>query len=329
MLSVGIIGAGEIATKVHLPVLSAVPGIRVAYIADASAKAAHDAVENFGGTAITVQGDLAVLPQTDVVLLSTPVGTRRPYYDLLASRGTAVLAEKPMTLTKAEALQLVEKFPPHLLACGFQRRAYANFEAAARCVREGVFGPLRYLRISEGSRTTKTGTDARFYDKWEAGQGGILRDLGSHSLDLAFHVSGATSAQVMEQKFFLDGKIDREVWAKIAFSGGASGPFEGEVFLSWLSDTPNTVEFHFDRCLLSVPTRPADRAQLLGLDRVPLGVEIQAPSPGVTTTFQAFYREWELFLAGVREKKPTVFNASSCLPVIDLVEQLYRRGEAA
>jgi len=52
-------------------------------------------------------------------------------------------------------------------------------------VRENWFGPVRGISIEEGSRTTKTGTDGRFYDDFTAGRGGILMDLGCHSLDVA------------------------------------------------------------------------------------------------------------------------------------------------
>jgi len=103
VLSVGIVGAGEIVSRIHLPVLSACEGIRIAYIADKNPEAAQSVAGSYKVTAITVEDNLAMLPQTDVVLLAVPVTARLPYYELFAKRGTSVLAEKPFAVGGFEA----------------------------------------------------------------------------------------------------------------------------------------------------------------------------------------------------------------------------------
>ena len=322
ILTVGVVGAGEVATKIHLPVLTAIPGIRLAYVADTSAAAAKAAGKSYGIESLAITKSVSALPVTDVVLLSTPVGARGAYYDLFALRGTAVLAEKPLAVSSIEALRLCRLFSEHALACGFQRRTYASVAIARTCVEQRVFGPIRGVRISEGARTTKTGTDARFYDDWSAGYGGVLRDLGSHSLDLVFQISGAMQARPLRQRFVLDGHIDREVEATLRFSG-PTGEFDAEVSLTWLRDADNVLEFRFDSCILSLSSRAEGAAQLLDLDRRPLGMMLQTTLRRSTTTYQAFYLEWESFLAGVRGGQATAFSAASCLPTVQAVEALY------
>ncbi|MCX5796856.1 MAG: Gfo/Idh/MocA family oxidoreductase [Elusimicrobia bacterium] len=324
-LSIGIIGAGEVAAKLHLPVLTATPGIEVAFVADTRAESAKAVGEVYGIDWIAVSGDVSCLPQTDVALLAVPVGIRAPYYDLFAQRGTAVLAEKPLTVSYDEARRLCALYPEHKLGCGFQRRAYASVAAARACVREKAFGPIRSVRISEGARTTKTGTDARFYDSWSAASGGILRDLGSHSLDLAFHISGASEARAVSQQFYFDDLIDREVHARMVFRGDG-GEFETDLFLTWLGSADNCLEFRFDSCILAIPTRAEKPAQLLDLQGKPLGVTLTSNLRQATTTYQAFYLEWEAFISGVRSGTPSSFCASSCLATVHIAEELYAAG---
>lgn len=322
VLTVGIIGAGEVATKLHLPVLSATPGINLTYVADVNGVAAKTTGESYGIESLTVTDNLSVLPVTDVVLLSTPVGVRGAYYDLFASRGTAVFAEKPLTVSSSEAVRLCSLFPDHALACGFQRRTYASVAIAKACVQHGIFGTIRSVSISEGARTTKTGTDARFYDDWSMGCGGILRDLGSHALDLVFQISGAVMARPLSQRFVFDGHVDREVEASLRFSGPA-GEFDAEVFLTWLSDVENILEIRFDRCILSIPSRAEGTVRLLDLNHRSLCMTLQSTLRRSTTTYQAFYLEWEFFLEGVRRGQASDFSAASCLPTVRAVETLY------
>lgn len=95
-LSVGIIGAGEIVSRIHLPVLSACEDIRIAYVADKNPEAAQSVARSYKVDPVTAAENLDMLPQADVVLLALPVTARLPYYELFARRGTCVLAEKPL-----------------------------------------------------------------------------------------------------------------------------------------------------------------------------------------------------------------------------------------
>ena len=80
VLTVGIIGAGEVATKLHLPVLSATPGINLTYVADVNGVAAKTTGESYGIESLTVTDNLSVLPvdrKSVVVGKSVDVGGGR------------------------------------------------------------------------------------------------------------------------------------------------------------------------------------------------------------------------------------------------------------
>jgi len=327
VLSIGLVGAGEIVSRVHLPVLSACEGIRIAYIADKNAAAAKRVAASYSTAAITVAGDLEQLPHTDVALLALPVNARLPYYELFARRGTHVLAEKPFAATAAEAEHVRALYPDYALACGFQRRIYGSVVLAQKVVAEQWFGPLRSISVAEGALTTKTGIDSRFYDEAGASSGGVLMDLGCHSLDLALQISGATEAIPSEQHFVFDGDIDREVEARLQLRTG-DGFCHLNYLVTWLRPTSNTIELHFDHCTAALSCRPSAELAIHGSNNGLQRAALQMDRSGASTVYQAFFLEWMAFLEGVRNRQPSQFSLQSCLPTIRTVEALYSLGRS-
>lgn len=324
-LSVGIIGAGEISSRIHLPVLTPCEGIRIAYIADKNAQSARAVAGSYKLTAITVPENLEEIPVTDVVLLAVPVAARLPYYELFAQRKTAILAEKPLAISGADAERICAMYPDHALACGFQRRSFATAVLARRAVAEKWFGSLRGIEVSEGSLTTKTGVDSHFYDQPSAG-GGVLMDLGCHSLDLAMYISGASAAVPLEHRFVFDDGIDREIEARLTLET-PGGPCPLHYFVTWLRPTKNTIDLSFDNCTVSLSCRPAEALEIRGIADRRHRASLSAKGAGASTVYQAFYLEWVAFLDGVRSRQASKFSARSCLATVRAVEALYAEGK--
>jgi predicted dehydrogenase len=191
-------------------------------------------------------------------------------------------------------------------------------------VAEKWFGPLKSISVSEGALTTKTGTDFRFYDEAGSG-GGVLMDLGCHSLDLAIYISGATRVEIAKQRFVFDGEVDREVEARMMLCT-PSGECELDYFVTWLRPADNVIQLQFDNCVASLSCRPSEHIEirsLLGGRRAAL---LSARHPGATTVYQAFYLEWTAFLDGVRNCQASRLSARSALTTVAAVEALYDLG---
>jgi predicted dehydrogenase len=324
IISVGIVGAGEIVSRIHLPVLSACEGIRIAYVADKNSESAHSVANSYKLAPVVVANDLDKLPQTDVVLLAVPVTARLPYYALFAKRGTCVLAEKPLAASIADAERICGQYPDYSLACGFQRRSYASVALARLLVAENWFGPLRSISVSEGALTTKTGADSRFYD--DGASGGVLMDLGCHSLDMAMYITNATEAIPTQQRFVYDGEVDREVEANLILRT-PRGSCELDYLVTWLRPAKNAIELLFDNCSVTLSCRPAQELEIRGAEKVHPASLLTMKQAGASTVYQAFYLEWMAFLDGVQSGRPSKFSARSCLPTIRAVEALYRAGK--
>src|SRR5207244_594476 len=90
-----------------------------------------------------------------------------------------------------EHRRLMTSFDTWQLAVGYQRRFYATSCLMRKIVQSGALGTLRQVCIAEGGRATRTGSGGAYQDEPVARGGGIVKNLGCHSLDLAFWLTGA------------------------------------------------------------------------------------------------------------------------------------------
>jgi len=322
---IGIVGAGNIVETMHLPVLLNLPEARVVWLADADEDRARAVARAFGVRAVGLPRGPSDVPESDVVLLAVHVGARPLYFEAFARRGVAVFAEKPFARTVAEHARLLGLFPEHRLGCGYMRRTYATTAFLRRAVRGKWFGPLRRIRIAEGGRVTKTGRSRTPYDDPSVAGGGVLMDLGTHSVDLALYLLGASTVEVHGAQIVWDGALDRKV------TGELEVPFETgivtiEVCVSWLDRQPNRIELEFPAVSLSAPNDPEPRIEFRrpGCEEAQATMEVSGL--GARTSYQAFFLEWRSFLEGLRTGSASLVSAASALPTTTAIEGLYRAG---
>jgi len=320
------VGAGTITQQAHLPVLLSSPGVTIAWITDASWERARSVGHAFQLPAVPLPASAADLPPCDVALLATPPGFRLPYYEAFAAKGTAVFGEKPLTITVADHLRVVDLFPPHGLACGFMRRTYASSQLLRSAVSGRWFGPLQRIRIAEGARTTATGTSQSHLDDPGAAGGGVLISLGCHSLDQALYTALASSYDIVDCAMIFDGAIERKVTARLVLHQ-QEGSVDVEYCMSWLDPQENTIEFHFPSAVIVIGINPQTPIVLREASHGRDLAQLSLTAPGARTSYQAFFLEWNWFLRGLSERQPSAVSASSAVTTARLVEDLYARGK--
>jgi predicted dehydrogenase len=328
-LSVGVIGAGDIARKVHLPVLLSIPNVQVKWIFDASIERARSVADAFGIQAVD-RCDLAELPASDAALIAIPIGVREAYYDTFASRGTAVFAEKPFAVSSAEHRRLISRFEPYQLACGYMRRFYASTRLLREIIRTKPFGTLLSMKISEGNRSTGSRVDRSYLDdSSQSASGGILSELGCHSLDLALFVTDARAYETRACEFAFDGKIDRKISAAIKLMDSQYLPDSGvllEYCVSWLDRQSNLISLEFENCRVWAELGPSGEVRMGNPTRPSDSTLLVPATQGAKTVNQAFYLQWQSFLDGLRSKTESEISARSALLGSALIEDLYAMG---
>lgn len=124
MLRVALVGAGQIARKVYLPVLSALKNVDLSVLVEPDAERQQAAGRVFRFTEVLASVDQIAEGQVDCAFLLTPEAVRLAPASALLKRGIDVLCEKPLSqsLAEAEELAALAEKTGRILMVGFNRR---------------------------------------------------------------------------------------------------------------------------------------------------------------------------------------------------------------
>ncbi|MBN2322292.1 MAG: Gfo/Idh/MocA family oxidoreductase [Spirochaetes bacterium] len=201
---VGIIGAGFMGKThtynyVNMPLFyDGLPfGIRLVGICNRTLKKAESLKDDFGFSFATSDyHDLIERDDIDVIDVCTPNNVHREHITTALAAGKHVYADKPVCITDGEADDIVqhadradERGIVHQVA--FHNRFYPALKRMKALVDEGLLGEPLSFRVSyyHSSNLDRSRPRGWRVSKTEAG-GGVLYDMGSHALDLVYHLLG-------------------------------------------------------------------------------------------------------------------------------------------
>jgi predicted dehydrogenase len=201
MIRAGLVGFGMGGRVFHAPLLSSVEGLELAAVMERST---DKAAERYPG--ITVYRSLdAMLADKSLGLfvVATPNATHYELAKQILSAGRNVVVDKPMTLTSAEAAELIGLAKKHktLLAPFHNRRWDSDFLTVQKLLHEGVLGRLVALE-SRFDRWRPARMTERLW-KEDVHSGGMLQDLAPHLVDQALALFGlpeSVSAEVLRER---------------------------------------------------------------------------------------------------------------------------------
>jgi predicted dehydrogenase len=190
-VNIGVIGAGGIANKGHLPAYRKCEGANVVAIADPSESAVAATAERFGiPQTYTDYADLLARDDIDAVSVCTPNFLHRDVAVAALRAGKHVLVEKPLAINATQAAEIVETARETGRKCmvAFVSRFGAEAKALKRFVDSGELGDIYYARAQYLRRRGIPGWGV-FGHKDKQG-GGPLIDIGVHVLDTALWLMG-------------------------------------------------------------------------------------------------------------------------------------------
>ncbi len=178
--------------------------------------------------------EMVARPDVDIVDICTPPGTHAEIAAAAAAAGKAVICEKPLAITYAQAEKAVEAVTKAgvLSAVGFNYRRLPAVSLMKRMVDEGAIGTVRLVRatwLSDEFVDPAIPFDWRF-DR--AMGGSTIADLGSHLLDMATWMAGGIAEVSAQSETFVRERSGRQVSvddassALVRFDSGARGVFE-------------------------------------------------------------------------------------------------------
>src|SRR5271170_4436283 len=142
MINVGLIGFGLAGKSFHAPVISAVPGLRLAAILQ---RKGDEAAKAYPGARV-VRGleELLAMESIRLVVIATPNQTHFPLAKLCMEAGRDVVVDKPFVTNTDQAIELFRIARQHgrLLTAYHNRRFDADFQALRELLQQDALGRL-------------------------------------------------------------------------------------------------------------------------------------------------------------------------------------------
>jgi predicted dehydrogenase len=182
-LRLGLVGAGPVAARYHMPAIRGVPEVFPAMLIDADPNRAQEFAKVQGFPRWSTQvADL--IGNVDLAVLGIPNDFHAPVSCQLLGQGIHVLCEKPMARNISECRQMIDSAQhgrAHL-CIGHNRRFRQNVSLLKQLLDKGLIGNVIRVEAEEGS-TADWPRSSAYFDPARAG-GGALMDVGVHSIDL-------------------------------------------------------------------------------------------------------------------------------------------------
>jgi len=191
-VNIGVLGYGFVQSFFHMPCYREIPGANVVAVGGRNPGAVKEFAQKWG-VEKTYPGDgfieqLCEDPEVDVVDLGLPNFLHRRAAIAAAEHGKHVICEKPLARGVDEAkamLDTVER--AGVIHCYAENQVFIPHITSAReSIERGAIGDVFWVR----SREAHFGPHSAWFWDPELAGGGVLMDMGCHSIEVARHLIG-------------------------------------------------------------------------------------------------------------------------------------------
>lgn len=322
-LKVALIGYGNAARIFHAPLISGVPGLRLAVVCSSKPAAVQ---ADWPGVAVVATPEQAFAdPAIDLVVIATGNESHYPLAKDALLAGKHVVVDKPCTVTLAQTQDLLQtaEAQGRVLTVFQNRRWDADFLALRQVLDSGVLGRIVHFE-SHFDRYRPV-----VPDRWREHNlpgSGLWFDLGAHLVDQALQLFGPPENLLVDLACQRDGALvndyfhatlrygSRHPGLRVLLHGSALVPAIGPRFV--LHGTRGSfVKFGLDgqEDALKAGQRPQwdtlgewGRDPLVGCLTLPTDTgPVQTPAPDCAGNYLAFYAQLGAYLRGA-EAAPAV-----------------------
>jgi predicted dehydrogenase len=244
-LRVALVGCGAISELYYAPALRALAkseSLRVTALCDPNQTRLDVLANSFPeAVRLTKLSDL-VSQGADIAIVASPPKFHAEQTIALLNGGVHVLCEKPMaaTLTEASAMTTAARNAGRHLSVGLFRRFFPSSQFVRELQNSGALGRPQSFEWMEGGPFNWPAASPSFFQKG-ASPGGVMADLGVHSLDLLLWWFGEPDSFTYEDDAC--GGLEANCRLSLQFPGGV----KGKIRLSRDTAIPNHIFVAFER----------------------------------------------------------------------------------
>jgi len=199
-LRVGVVGIGFVGAA-HVDAIRRITQAEVVAVASSTSERAHQHAAALGiPRAYADYRALVADPDIDVVHNCTPNVLHHPVNRAIIEAGKACFSEKPLTMTAAEADDLVRLAEATGVptAVNFNHRGFPQAQEMRAMIASGEIGAVHAVHGSYLQDWLLFDTDWNWrLDPTQGGTTRVIGDIGSHWMDLAQHLTGSRIVSVM------------------------------------------------------------------------------------------------------------------------------------
>ncbi|MDG0810391.1 Gfo/Idh/MocA family protein [Cohnella rhizosphaerae] len=194
--TIACIGAGAIAVQ-HLQAIREVDRLTPVAIADPNETRAQEVAAEYGIRSYSDYRTMIDHESPRIVIVAVPHFLHKECALYAAECGCAVLLEKPMALNTEECDEIIEAAQRNsaVMLVGHTQHYIAENRKAKQLIDSGVLGELVMIQDTRNMNYFSPSRPDWFYRKALAG-GGILANLGSHSIDKVQWLGGSRVKKV-------------------------------------------------------------------------------------------------------------------------------------
>jgi predicted dehydrogenase len=256
-IGVGLVGYGAIG-RLHtlcfqmLPIVypSLAPRARIVAVATASEESAARARRELGDSIFTTTDVDALIAHPGVAIVDccAPTGDHARIAAATLRAGKHLFCEKPLTGSAADSAEIVALARARGIACGinYHFRQIPAIQEARRRIAGGLLGEVRSFHMRY-YRSSNLRRDRPATWRFVGTGSGVLLDLGSHLIDLTFHLLGpiarvaARTRTVVGERPGAGGapvtiESDDIAWLQIELAGGGFGAIEASKLVPGAGD---------------------------------------------------------------------------------------------
>jgi predicted dehydrogenase len=234
-MRIGIIGAGAIAERAHIPAFQRA-GATIVAIADTDPVRARKLAERVGIPEVYSDFKQMLDENLDVVSICTPPITHASIALEAAKQCRNILLEKPMATNLPEAEHLVEICNSNKvkLCVVHQYRFIPCVQSARRRIVSGRIGNIITIQLTAHPQFPMRWSDSAWlYDKWS-----LLDDFGVHLFDVLSYLTDASPLRISTFAHDSTGKMGFFDSIQVLIELGQS--LVAYVDLSWISGSTET-----------------------------------------------------------------------------------------
>jgi predicted dehydrogenase len=323
-IGLAVVGAGNIAQNIHLPQLSAMPGVDIVAICDKQLSKTRVLAERYGVPhAVRGVEDALIIPEVDAVVITTSTDAHASVALAAIEAGKHVFIERPVGRTLQEATDIREAARRHdvQVMVGMNHRFRSDVVQLKNAVERGDIGDAFYVKAGWVKQRS---TDARWLAQADKSGGGVLLDLGIVVIDMILHVFNFGRVRSVNcSTFNLETRsVEDVVVAMLTFENGAVASVETSWSLMRAEDLYYCNVFGKKGSAFINPFKLVKR----------VGNEFQtivptAAKPGVSVFRKSYDSELKHFANAVRGLVPMVSTVDEAVERMRIVEALYASAE--